>query len=88
MKTTIRKTITVSAIVFSTLILLDVVKAPDALLRFFAAGHVPGTQWYIDASTMFSLWVIVAGVIAGRLTVRLALAIVRYNDKHPRRQNA
>lgn len=88
MKPAVRNSITIVAIALSAIILLDVLKAPDALLRFFAAGHIPGTGIYIDAGIMLSFWMILAGIITGRLTVLFARAIVRLSDKYLRHQNA
>ena len=88
MNPVIRKTIIFTCLALSAIILFDVVKAPDAILRFFAAGHIPGTTVYLNAELMLAFWMVLAGVITGRVTVRLALAVVRFNDKHIRRQNA
>lgn len=45
--------------------------AGSALVMFIIAGQVPGTAFSIDAGAMLAFFMLVSGIIAGRLTSKL-----------------
>lgn len=83
-----RNAIVIINLVLSSILIFDALNVGDALLRFIAAGHIPGTTVYIDASVMLALFMAGLGFLAGRLTVRLARAIQRRVMSTSRRQLA
>ena len=83
-----RNAIIIANLVLSSILIFDALNVGDALLRFIAAGHIPGTTIYIDASVMLALFMAGLGFLVGRLTVRVARAIQRRIVSTGRRQLA
>lgn len=59
--------ITIILLVASSLILLDVINAGDAITLFFLTGTIPGTGVSISASAMLILYALIGGFVFARL---------------------
>lgn len=86
MNTRLRKAIVITCVSLSAILVFDALNAPDALLRFIAAGHIPGTSIYLDASVMLALFMTGLGYLTGRLTTRATRYIQTKFTRPLRRQ--
>lgn len=66
-----KKIITITSLILSAMLILDSMNAGSALMMFIIAGQVPGTTVSIDASSMLFMFMLISGIIAGRLTNKL-----------------
>jgi len=67
-----RRFIIIVSLSLSLLLILESMDAGHALIMFIIAGQIPGTNLYIDASSMLALFAAVVGFISGRVTILLA----------------
>ncbi len=70
-----KKTITITSLILSAVLILDSMNVGAALVMFVIAGQVPGTSTSLDANTLLFFYVLVGGFIASRLTKRLITAL-------------
>lgn len=66
-----KKTITITSLILSAMLILDSMNAGSALVLFIIAGQIPGTQLSIDAGSMLFVLMLLSGIVAGRLTSKL-----------------
>ena|GEM_PF-1059274 len=78
-----KKIITITSLIFSSLLILDSMNIGSALVLFVIAGQVPGTNVSIDAGAMLFFFMLITGVITGRLTSRAYATLLKI-----RRQSA
>lgn len=65
-----KKTIIITSLIFSALLILDSINAPQAVFMFYLAGQIPGTQTYLSAGTMMELFALLIGFVLARLSNR------------------
>lgn len=65
-----RKTITITCLILSGLIILDSLNVGHILIMFFLAGVIPGTNIALSASTMMEVFALLIGLVIGRLGAR------------------
>jgi len=63
-----KKTITITALSLSALMILDTLNAGHAVVMFFLAGVIPGTNNSISATNMLNLFALLAGFTISRTT--------------------
>ena len=78
-----KKVIIITSLLLSSLLILDSMNVGSALVMFVIAGQVPGTNFSIDAGTMLFFFMLISGIIAGRLTSRAYATLLKI-----RRQSA
>lgn len=80
-----KKTITIILIALSGIILLDTLNAGQALMMFYLAGVIPGTNIVIDAARALEAFALVIGFVLARiaLTVMPKLVFKRNNTLSP-----
>lgn len=66
-----KKTLTILCISLSALMILDSMNAGHALVMFFLAGVIPGTNVAIDAARMLELFTLLIGFTLSRITMSL-----------------
>lgn len=66
-----KKIITITSLILSALLILDSMNVGSALVMFIIAGQIPGTSVSIDAGSMLLFFMLISGIIAGRLTSKL-----------------
>lgn len=66
-----KKTLTFILISSSAFIILDSMNAGHALVMFFLAGVIPGTNVAIDAGRMLELFTLLIGFTLSRVTTHL-----------------
>lgn len=81
-----KKTITITLTILSLLIILDSLNAGQALMVFFLAGVIPGTNVAIDAGRALELFALITGFVLARivLTSTPQLFIKRNNTLRPK----
>lgn len=81
-----KKTITITLISLSALIILDSLNAGQALMMFFLAGVIPGTNIAIDAGRALELFALITGFVLARIALNSApqLFIKRNNALRPK----
>lgn len=62
-----KNTITVIAIILSLLLILDSFNFGHALMVFYLAGVIPGTNIAIDAARMLELFALIGGFTVARV---------------------
>ena len=65
-----RKSIIITCLILSGLIILDSLNAGHILVMFLLAGVVPGTNIALSASTTMELFALMIGLVIGRLSTR------------------
>lgn len=63
-----KKTIATILTIFSLLLILDSINFSHALMMFYLAGVIPGTNFAIDAAHMLEFFAIIAGFTVARVT--------------------
>jgi len=71
-----KKTIAVTLTLLSLLLILDSFNFGHALMMFYLAGVIPGTNIAIDAARMLEFFAVVAGFIVARLTVYIIRSFI------------
>ena len=71
-----KKTIAIILTTFSLLLILDSFNFGHALMMFYLAGVVPGTNIAIDADRMLEFFAVIAGFIVARLTVYIIRSLM------------
>lgn len=66
-----KRRIIITSLILSGILILDSMNIPHALMMFLIAGNIPGTAVYLDADTMLALFMMIFGIMSGRLTSRL-----------------
>lgn len=67
-----KKTLTILLTILSCIMILDAANASEAIVMFFLAGVVPGTNFVISGAHMFEFYILAFGFIVSRFTVSLA----------------
>jgi len=62
-----RKTIIITSLILSGLIILDSVHAGQALVMFLLAGEVPGTTIVLSGARMMELFSLLTGFVVARI---------------------
>lgn len=62
-----KKTITITLTIFSLLLILDSFNFGHALMMFYLAGVIPGTNVAIGGAQMLEFFAIIAGFTVGRV---------------------
>lgn len=82
-----KKVVIITSLLLSSLLILDSMNVGSALVMFVIAGQVPGTNVSIDAGAMLFFFMLVGGIISGRLTslaYSTLLKIRRQSARHSR----
>ncbi|MGV9001572.1 MAG: hypothetical protein ACOH18_01280 [Candidatus Saccharimonadaceae bacterium] len=66
-----KKTLTILLISLSAYMIFDSANAGHALVMFFLAGVIPGTNIAIEADRMLELFTLLIGFILSRITTHL-----------------
>ena len=64
-----KKSLTIIFVSLSAMLILDSMHAGHALVMFFLAGIVPGTNIVLSADTMFMTFTLLTGFTLSRLTL-------------------
>ena len=72
-----RNTIIFTCLVLSGLMILDSLNAGHALMMFFLAGVIPGTNIAISAQVMVEFFALASGFVFARLTSRFLVSLLR-----------
>jgi hypothetical protein len=70
-----KKTITITCLILSAVIILDTFNAWHALAMFYLAGEIPGTRTSISAGTMMSVFALLIGFVLARLGNKAILSL-------------
>lgn len=70
-----KRTIIITSLSLSGLLILDSFNAWQSLVLFFIAGQIPGTDIILSGATMLSLFALLIGIVAGRLTTAALRAL-------------
>ena len=62
-----KKTIIITCLIFSALLILDSMNTLQAVFMFYLAGKIPGTQTYLSAGTMMELFALLFGFVLARI---------------------
>lgn len=62
-----KKTIAIILTILSTLIILDSFNFSHALMMFYLAGVIPGTNFALDAARMLEFFALIAGFTVARI---------------------
>ncbi len=65
-----RKSIIITCLILSGLIILDSLNVGHLLVMFLLAGVIPGTNIALSASTTLELFTLLIGLVIGRLSAR------------------
>ncbi len=68
---TMKKALTILFISLSFILILDSVNAGHALVMFFLAGVIPGTNIAISATNMLEVFTLLIGFTLSRVTISL-----------------
>lgn len=71
-----KKAITITCLVLSAVIILDSFNAWHALMMFYLAGEIPGTQTSLSANTMMSVFALPLGFVLARIGNKTVLSLV------------
>ena len=71
-----KKTIAIILTIFSLLLILDSFNFGHALMMFYLAGVIPGTNLILNATQMLQLFAGIAGFIVARVVNHLILALI------------
>ena len=72
-----RKIIIFTCLILSGLMILDSLNVGHALMMFFLAGVIPGTDTAISAQVMVELFALTGGFVLARLTNRFLVPLFR-----------
>ena len=70
-----RNTVIITSLILSAILILDSMNAFNELIFFVIAGKIPGTDLYLEASLLLTIYALIAGIITGRLSVRYSRPI-------------
>jgi len=71
-----KKTIAIIITIFSLLLILDSFNFGHALMMFYLAGVIPGTNVTLDGAQMLELFAVIAGFIIARVVNSIVLSLV------------
>jgi len=71
-----KKTIAIIITIFSLLLILDSFNFGHALMMFYLAGVIPGTNVILDGAQMLELFAIIAGFIVARIVNYIVLSFI------------
>lgn len=71
--------------ILSAILILDTLNAGQAVAMFLLAGIIPGTNFALDATRTFEIFLFLGGFTLARIAVRLAniVAARRQNQAQP-----
>lgn len=83
-----KKTLTITFLILSSIIVLDSFNAGHALMIFLLAGIIPGTDIVVSAEDVLAATLLIFGLICGRGSWALALTfgglfVSRHNTLRP-----
>ncbi len=70
-----RNTIIITSLTLSAILVLDSMNAFNEIIFFVIAGKIPGTELYLEATTLLILYALIGGIVTGRLSVRYSRPI-------------
>ncbi len=81
-----KKMITITLTALAVLIILDSLNAGQALMMFYLAGVIPGTNVAIDAGRALELFALITGFVLARIALNAApqLFAKRHNTLRPK----
>ena len=79
-----RKFIILTCLSLSALIFLDSVNAGHALVMFYLAGVIPGTNFSMSASRMLETFSLLIGFTVSRIVINIARQSTRRSERHSR----
>ena len=62
-----KKRITITCLILSALLILDSMNAAHAIVMFYLAGLVPGTNITLSPSTMLQVFALLTGFVLARI---------------------
>jgi len=71
-----KKTIAIIITIFSLLLILDSFNFGHALMMFYLAGVIPGTNVILDGAQMLELFAVIAGFIVARVINYIVLSLI------------
>ena len=71
-----KQTIAIIITIFSLLLILDSFNFGHALMMFYLAGVIPGTNVILDGAQMLELFAIIAGFIVARIVNYIVLSFI------------
>jgi len=76
-----KKTLTIILLILSIIMILDSLNAGHALVMFFLAGVIPGTNITIGASQMLETFTFLIGFTLSRITLNLMRLSAQYRSE-------
>lgn len=73
-----KKQLTLTLTILSALMILDGANAGHALVMFYLAGEVPGTNVILSPNTMMQIFALMIGFVVARIGNHAVMAAVRY----------
>lgn len=74
-----KKQLSITLIILSALLILDSANAGHALIMFYLAGEVPGTNVILSPNTMMQIFALLTGFVVGRISNGAVLAIMSHS---------
>lgn len=71
-----KKTLTITFIILSAILILDSMDAAHALAMFLLAGIIPGTNVVMSATVMLEFFALLLGFVLARVCIYTGRAIV------------
>ncbi|MDB5181016.1 MAG: hypothetical protein JWO54_779 [Candidatus Saccharibacteria bacterium] len=71
-----KKIITLICLIMSALLILDSIHFSHALMMFYLAGIIPGTNTVIEASQMLEIFALVSGFTFARIISYIAKSFI------------
>jgi len=82
-----KKTIAITLTIFSLLIILDSFNFGHAVMMFYLAGVIPGTNVILDGTQMLQLFAGIAGFIVARVVNYFVISLIPTIVSTPRRSS-
>lgn len=83
-----RKSVIITCLILSGIIILDSLNAGHALAMFLLAGIIPGTSTVVSAQTMLELFTLLFGFTLSRVTLNLLHLAEKRRNATPKPQQA
>ena len=83
---TMKKQLSISLIILSALLILDSANAGHALVMFYLAGEVPGTNVILSPNTMMQIFALLTGFVVSRISnsaIILAMSRLATRNEKP-----
>lgn len=71
-----KRIITITCITLSALLILDTVNAGHAVVMFYLAGQIPGTNLTLSANAMLQIFALLIGFVLARISNAAIFSLV------------